>query len=65
MRAVNVFAGQAAFIEPGGLPRGYPRPRIPTVAELLAGKKLKYPAHRLETFTKAQRKTKHAQEELF
>jgi len=36
-----------------------------TIAELLAETKLEYPAHRDETFAKAERKTKHAQEELF
>jgi hypothetical protein len=36
-----------------------------TVAELLAGKKLEYPAHRVETFAKAERRTKHEQEEMF
>jgi len=29
------------------------------------GKKLEYPAHRVETFAKAERKTKGSQEELF
>lgn len=43
----------------------YPRLQILTIAELLAGKKLEYPAHRVETFAKAERKTKHRQEELF
>ena len=43
----------------------YPRLQILTIAELLAGKKLEYPAHRVETFAKAERKTKHDQEELF
>jgi len=32
---------------------------------LLAGKKLEYPAHRVETFAKAERKTKAQQEGLF
>jgi hypothetical protein len=32
---------------------------------LLAGKKLEYPTHRDETFAKAERKTKHEQEEMF
>lgn len=43
----------------------YPRLQILTIAELLAGKKLEYPAHRVETLAKAERKTKHAQEDLF
>ncbi len=46
----------------------YPRLQILTVAELLAGRKLEYPAGpagRDETFAKAERKTKHEQEHLF
>ncbi len=47
------------------IPGRYPRLQILTVAELLAGKKLEYPAHRVETFAKAERKTKTQQEGLF
>ncbi len=65
MRTVHVFAGPAAFIEPGGLPGRYPRVQIFTIAELLAGKKLEYPAHRVETFAKAERKTRSQQVGLF
>jgi hypothetical protein len=32
---------------------------------LLAGKKLEYPAHRVETFAKAERKTKAEQGQMF
>jgi len=32
---------------------------------LLAGKKLEYPAHRVETFAKAERKSKSEQDSLF
>ena len=39
--------------------------QILTIAELLAGRKLEYPTHRVETFAKAERKTKHEQEGLF
>ena len=46
-------------------PGRYPRLQILTIAELLAGKKLEYPTHRDETFAKAERKTKHEQEEMF
>ena len=45
--------------------RGYPRLQILTIAELLAGKKIQFPEHRVETFAKAERKTKHEQEGLF
>jgi len=58
-------AASAGFYEPKEFPGRYPRLQILTVAELLAGKKLEYPAHRVETFAKAQRKTKTDQEELF
>ncbi|MGO8735297.1 MAG: hypothetical protein ACLQVM_21175 [Terriglobia bacterium] len=40
-------------------------PAILAITELLAGKKLECPAHRVETFAKAERKTKHEQDELF
>ncbi len=58
-------AASTAFYESKDLPRRYPRLQILTIAELLGGKKLEYPAHRVETFAKAERKTKHEQEELF
>ena len=43
----------------------YPRLQILTIAELLAGKKIEFPEHRVETFAKAGRKTKTEQEEMF
>ena len=46
----------------------YPRVQILTVAELLAGKKLEYPSGAVggdETFAKAERQSKHQQEQLF
>ena len=49
---------------PGGRGR-HPRLQILTMAELLAGKKIQFPEHRVETFAKAERKTRHQQEELF
>ncbi len=58
-------AASAGFYEPKEFPGRYPRLQILTIAELLAGKKLEYPAHRVETFAKAERKTKHEQEQLF
>ena len=39
--------------------------QILTIAELLAGKKLEYPAHRVESFAKVKRKIKIEQEGLF
>ncbi len=58
-------AAATGFYESKDFPGRYPRLQILTIAELLAGKKLEYPAHRDETFAKAERKTKHAQEDLF
>ena len=43
----------------------YSRQQILTIAELLAEKRLEYPAHRVVTFAKAERKTKSEQEDLF
>jgi site-specific DNA-methyltransferase (adenine-specific) len=58
-------AAATGFYESKDFPGRYPRLQILTIAELLAGKKLEYPAHRVETFAKAERKTKHEQEGLF
>jgi site-specific DNA-methyltransferase (adenine-specific) len=58
-------AAAAGFYESKDFPGRYPRLQILTIAELLAGKKLEYPAHRVETFAKAERKTKTQQEGLF
>jgi DNA modification methylase len=58
-------AAAAGFYEPKEFPGRYPRLQILTIAELLAGKKLEYPAHRVETFAKAERKSKSRQEDLF
>ncbi|MCL5671289.1 MAG: restriction endonuclease [Acidobacteria bacterium] len=51
-----------------GTAKRYPRLQILTIADLLAGKKIEYPSGpvgRDETFAKAERKTRHQQEELF
>ena len=58
-------AAATGFYESKDFPGRYPRLQILTIAELLAGKKLEYPAHRVETFAKAERKTKSQQDELF
>jgi DNA modification methylase len=58
-------AAATGFYESKEFPGRYPRLQILTIAELLAGKKLEYPAHRVETFAKAERKTKSQQEGLF
>ncbi len=58
-------AASAGFYEPKEFTGRYPRLQILTVAELLSGKKLECPAHRVETFAKAERKSKSEQEPLF
>jgi site-specific DNA-methyltransferase (adenine-specific) len=58
-------AAAAGFYESRDFPGRYPRLQILTIAELLGGKELECPAHRVETFAKAERKTKSTQEGLF
>jgi len=58
-------AAATGFYESKEFPGRYPRLQILTIAELLEGKKLEYPAHRVETFAKAERKTKTQQDGLF
>ena len=60
-----IEAAAAGFYESKDFPGRYPRLQILTVAELLEGKRIRYPDHRVETFAKAERKTKHEQEGLF
>lgn len=64
-RPMLTEAASSGFYEPADLPGRYPRLQILTIAELLGGKKLEYPAHRVETFARAERKTKSTQEGLF
>lgn len=58
-------AAAAGFYEPKEFPGRYPRLQVLTIAALLEGKKINFPAHRVETFAKAVRKTKSEQEGLF
>jgi hypothetical protein len=58
-------AAATGFYESKEFPGRYPRLQILTIAELLAGKKLEYPTHRVATFAKAERKTKAQQKGLF
>ena len=58
-------AAATGFYESKDFPGRYPRLQILTIAELLAGKKLEYPTHRVETFAKAERKSKSEQNDLF
>ena len=58
-------AAAAGFYEPKEFPGRYPRVQILTIEDLLKGKKILHPEHRVETFAKAERKTKSQQEGLF
>lgn len=58
-------AASGGFYESKDFPGRYPRLQILTVAELLEGKKIQYPEYRVETFAKAERKTKSQQNGLF
>jgi site-specific DNA-methyltransferase (adenine-specific) len=60
-----IEASAAGFYQPKEFPGCYPRLQILAVAELVEGKKILYPEHRVETFAKAERKTKSQQEGLF
>jgi DNA modification methylase len=64
-RPMLTEAAATGFYESKEFPGRYPRLQILTIAELLSGKKLEYPAHRVETFAKAERKTKSQQDDLF
>ena len=64
MTAIGILAIAESY-ELNDPPGRYPRLQILTVAELQAGKKVEYPTHRVETFAKAERETKHEQEEMF
>ncbi|MBZ5565957.1 MAG: restriction endonuclease [Acidobacteriia bacterium] len=64
-RPMLTEAAAAGFYESKEFPGRYPRVQILTIAELLGGKNLEYPAHRVETFAKAERKTKSEQGEMF
>lgn len=58
-------AAATGVYESKDFPCRYPRLQILTIAELLAGKKLEYPTHRVKTFAKAERKSKNEQNKLF
>lgn len=58
-------AAASGFYEPPELPGRFPCVQIRTIAELLDGKKLEYPQYRIETFQKAERKSKSEQHGLF
>lgn len=54
-------AASAGFYQSEGFREKYPRLQILTIAELLDGKLLRYPRHRVETFKKAERQSKDAE----
>ena len=58
-------AAATGFYESKDFPGRYPRLQILTITELLEGKKIQFPEHRVETFAKAERKTKTEQSGLF
>jgi hypothetical protein len=58
-------AAATGFYESNDFPGRYPRLQILTIAGLLAGKKLEYPSHRVETSARTECKTMTEQEDLF
>jgi site-specific DNA-methyltransferase (adenine-specific) len=64
-RPMLTGAAAAGFYESKDFPGRYPRLQILTIAELLGGKKIQHREYRVETFAKAERKTKHQQKGLF
>ncbi|HEV2418779.1 MAG TPA: hypothetical protein VGX94_13335 [Terriglobia bacterium] len=60
-------AASAGFYKSENFPEQYPRLQILTIEELLDGKQLRFPRHRIETFRKAERQSKNAasQSDLF
>ncbi len=64
-KPMDVDAPAPGFNEPKDFPGRYPRVQLLTIAELLSGKKISHPEHRVETFAKAERKTKSQQEGFF
>ena len=59
-RPMLTEAAAAGFYEPKDFPGRYPRLQILTIAELLEGKKILYPEHRVDSFAKAKRKSQIA-----
>lgn len=60
-------AASAGFYKSESFPEQYPRLQILTIEELLGGKQLLFPRHRVETFRKAERQSKNtaSQTDLF
>lgn len=66
-RPMLTEAAAAGFYKSENFPERYPRLQILTIGELLDGKQLRFPRHRIETFRKAERQSKNAasQSDLF
>lgn len=62
---VRAMAGPGGFYKANDFPGRYPSLQIPTVAELLEGKKIQFPEHCVETFAKVERRYRHEQREMF
>lgn len=60
---MKVEAVSAGFHESEYFKDRHPRIQILTIAELLAGKALHYPRHKIETFKQAERKPKSQREQ--
>lgn len=60
-------AASAGLYKSEDFPGRYPRLQILTIEELLVGKELLYPRHKVETFRKAERRGKNiaSQSDLF
>jgi len=58
-------AAASGFYESKDFPGRYPRMQILTIAELLEGKRIHYPEYLVETFAKAERRSKSEQNDLF
>ena len=63
--AVSAGFYESALRVEGQSSEKFPKIQILTIEELLSGKKLAYPRHRIETFKQAERKTKSEQPGLF
>ncbi|MGO9239225.1 MAG: DNA methyltransferase [Bryobacteraceae bacterium] len=63
--AVSAGFYESALRVEGQSSEKFPKLQILTIEELLGGKKLAYPRHRIETFKQAERKTKSEQPGLF
>ncbi|MGH9378050.1 MAG: DNA methyltransferase [Terriglobia bacterium] len=59
-KPMRTEAASAGFYKSENFPERYPRLQILTIEELLDGRQLRFPRHRVETFKKAGRQSKNA-----